>query len=191
MRWRILYTLLLGFCLTFSSKSDAITFAFQVNGGDTDLVDFSARLSLDPVGRFAASASIGDGGEFFINADRGFQRFEMTYNFRGTASADILLTPTLFQVAELDLDQVTVRQGSTNAQIAHGNATVSMFGISPGGLFGLWTLNFGTDNDLDPRPRITGTFVQQVPEPGTLGLVALGFVVTIRLSRRQTRLRDS
>ena len=44
------HTLALALWLAFSWPCAAITFAFDVTGGDTDLVDFEATLDLDPVG---------------------------------------------------------------------------------------------------------------------------------------------
>jgi len=185
---RHLYTLALAFLLAFSSTSQAITFNFEAIGGDVDLVDFEASLELDPVGQFSADGLVSDGAPPAISTSGGFQRFNLRYNSFGS-TIELFLTPTLFQVASPNLDSAGISQNSRGASLFHVNPNSDVFSQNTGGLLGLWTLRFGTDNLSLPNPvrMLTGTFVQAaaVPEPGPIALVLLGLVaVGIRALRR-------
>jgi|GEM_PF-6614413 len=186
---RFLYTLPLALWLAFSSTSHAITFNFKVIGGDTDRVDFEASLELDPVGQFSASASIIDrGGSIDIASSGGFRRFDLRYNSFGNMT-ELFLTPTDFRVLNPNLDRAGISQGPQGASLFHVNPNVDVSSFNTGGLLGLWTLRFGTDNLSLPDPvrTLTGTFVQavEVPEAPAIPLLMIGLaLIGLRASQR-------
>lgn len=144
--------------LSISPRAHAITFVFDVTGGDTDLVDFEAKLSLDPVGQFSAQAGLVDGSPPFIDVSEGFRRLDLSYQF-ALGQKDIPLTPAMFEPSFTDLDSVRIVQGNFGAEFNHFTTSFGFFGRSAGGLFGLWTLDFTTDDTSAFIPSIQGTFV--------------------------------
>jgi len=182
---RLLYALPLVLWLAFSSNAAAVTFTFEVMGGDVGLVDFAATIVLNDPEPIEITATTSDSAPPVINLGSAIDSFFLSYKFFtggqiiSTDSLDLFSNPRNIH------DLVFFFNPSNGTGDLFHNVSDAGFGaFGSSDSTGLWEIVFSSDfNFLDP-PILTGRFVQ-VPEPGQLALVLMGLaMIGLRALRR-------
>ncbi len=173
---------ILGLLAVLSWPAQAITYQFQTDSVFGDDPNFNAVLQLSEPSSFSAEASTLQqvpGSTQFVSIDTtgSFQSFSMSYTFAGNLVA-LHLAPELFTPSFVAVDNIQIFGSipGSPAGLFQANFSEGVSGSSPNGLLGLWSLQFGSDDQNFLPSTITGTFVA-VPEPSTIFILLIGAAI--------------